>query len=121
MRQLLAFMFILNLTPPSFGQGRDTAFAVHNLFKERRNRGWMISGYGLAGLTGMVFTTAQGKAAPAIALGLFTVVSTGLGLRQYTRYSAEREAAAVQAYENGWGLPPNIRRRLRSKHFRAAR
>ena len=70
-------------------------------------------------LAGAYWRPRRGSAGLVVASGGFALVSTGLGLRQYRRYRAEREAAAVQAYENGWGLPPDIRRRLKFKYFRA--
>ena len=98
---------------------RDTAYAVHNLFRERRFKGLRDSGYGMAGLTGTGFELAHGQTGAWVLLGLLGAVPTALGARQYWRYSQEREGSVVRQYEHGWPLPPEIRRRLRARHFKA--
>ncbi|MBF9220616.1 hypothetical protein [Hymenobacter ruricola] len=98
---------------------RDSAYAVHNLFRERRGKGFSTTGYGMAGLTGTGFEIAQGQTGASVVLGLISLVPTALGARQYWRYSASRENAVVRLYEQGWPLPPEVRRRLRAKHFKA--
>ncbi|GAB2872121.1 hypothetical protein [Hymenobacter ruber] len=98
---------------------RDTAYAVHNLFRERRFKGMRDSGYGMAGLTGMGFELVHGQTGAGVLLGLIGVVPTALGTRQYWRYSQEREGGVVRQYEQGWPLPPQVRWRLRPKHFKA--
>ena len=45
-------------------------------------------------------------------------VPTALGLVGQFRYSAQREAEVLKLYAEGWGLPPDIRRKLRRKYFR---
>ncbi|MDB5269284.1 MAG: hypothetical protein JWP58_2324 [Hymenobacter sp.] len=98
---------------------RDTAYAVHNLFRERRFKGMREAGYGMAGLTGTGFELAHGQTGAWVLLGLIGAVPTALGTRQYFRYSPEREGGMVRQYEQGWPLPPGIRRRLRARHFKA--
>ncbi|GAB3865578.1 hypothetical protein GCM10028824_04560 [Hymenobacter segetis] len=98
---------------------RDTAYAVHNLFRERRFKGLRDSGYGMAGLTGTGFELMHGQTGAWVLLGLLGAVPTALGTRQYFRYSQEREGGVVRQYEQGWPLPSYVRRRLRPKHFKA--
>jgi hypothetical protein len=98
---------------------RDSAFAVHNLFRELRGKGLTTSGYGMAGLTGTGFGIARGQTGIPVLLGIIGIVPTALGMRQYWRFSTDREGAIVRLYEQGWPLPPDVRRRLRAKHFKA--
>ncbi|MGY3087409.1 hypothetical protein ACVWYF_000435 [Hymenobacter sp. UYAg731] len=98
---------------------RDTAYAVHNLFRERRFKGLREAGYGTAGLTATGFELVHGQTGAWVLLGLIGAVPTALGVRQYGRYSPEREGSLVRQYEQGWPLPPGIRRRLRPRHFKA--
>ena len=98
---------------------RDTAYAVHNLFWERRFKGLRDAGYGSAGLMATGFELARGQTGAWVLLGLIGAVPTALGARQYLRYSPDREGGVVRQYEQGWPLPPDVRRRLRPKHFKA--
>ncbi|WP_201981649.1 hypothetical protein [Hymenobacter rubidus] len=100
---------------------RDSAYAVHNLFRQRRGTALGEAGYGLAGLAGSLFATSRGKGTVAVVLTLNALASTVLAVRQLGRYSESREAGVVQMYEQGWPLPPAIRRRLRPKYFRPLR
>lgn len=97
---------------------RDSAYAVHNLFRQRRNNGLGAAGYGFAGLAGTVFAATRGQGSIASFLTFNTLASTVVAVRQYNRYSESREAGVVQRYEQGWPLPTDIRRRLRAKYFR---
>lgn len=116
----LCFCLILIVASlqPSFGQGRDTVFAVHKLFREKR-----ASGEGLQAAGNKATTDAKyvGHAAPTAqearqnALG--NTVFTTVGVLQSSRYSVENEAEVLKRYSEGWGLPPDIRRKLRRKHF----
>jgi hypothetical protein len=98
---------------------RDSAYAVHNLFRERRGKGFSTTGYGMAGLTGTAFEIGQGQTGASVVLGIISIVPTALGARQYWRFSTNRENAVVRLYEQGWPLPPDVRHRLRAKHFKA--
>jgi hypothetical protein len=95
---------------PGYGQGRDTAFAVHKLFVQRRHgsdallatAGEMVSSTTVAGsVTGLMV-----GAAPA-----------AVGFSKAYRFSTEREAAIVSSYANGWPIPADVRQKLRRKHF----
>ena len=98
---------------------RDSAFAVHQLFKKHRHSAEGALGTGAASIVGMISSSARGEYDMVGVNALVTVVSTVVGLRQALRYGADRELLIVRQYEQGWPLPPEVRRRLRDKHFRA--
>ena len=98
---------------------RDSAFAVHQLFKKHRHSAEGALGTGAASIVGMVSSSARGEYELVGVNALATVVATVVGLRQALRYGSDREQLIVRQYEQGWPLPPEVRRRLRAKHFRA--
>ena len=98
---------------------RDSAFAVHQLFRKHRHSAEGALGTGAASIVGMVSSSARGEYELVGINALVTVVSTVVGLRQAFRYSSDREGLIVRQYEQGWALPADIRRRLRDKFFRA--
>ncbi|MBO2009319.1 hypothetical protein [Hymenobacter negativus] len=98
---------------------RDSAFAVHQLFKKHRHSAEGALGTGAASIVGMVSGSAQDQQVLMGVNALVTVVSVVVGLRQAFRYSADREHLIVRRYEEGWPLPPDVRRRLRMKYFHA--
>ncbi|MBF9220619.1 hypothetical protein [Hymenobacter ruricola] len=123
MKKHLLFCLFAGLALPGFGQGRDTVFAVHKLFREKRGSGESWTATGLTATAG----TASGNplyaspkpnggdvAAAAVAGG----VPLAVGLLQMGRYSEAREAEALKLYAEGWGLPPDIRSKLKRRHFK---
>ena len=104
----LVFLLLLLTVGPLFGQGRDTAFAVRKLFRQRRHGGEALAS------TGPLNVSSPGDVAAALVMG---AVPTAVGLRQAARFSAQREAAILTSYANGWPIPADIRRKLRRKHF----
>lgn len=98
---------------------RDSAFAVHQLFRKHRHSAEGALGTGAASIVGMVSSSARGEYELVGINALVTVVTTVVGLRQAFRYSSDREGLIVRQYEQGWALPADIRRRLRDKFFRA--
>ncbi|MDO7853289.1 hypothetical protein Q4S41_16910 [Hymenobacter sp. CA1UV-4] len=95
---------------PGYGQGRDTAFAVHKLFVQRRH-----GSDGLLAAAGeMVSSSTVAGAVSGLAVG---AAPAAVGLSQANRYSAAREAAILSSYANGWPIPADVRRKLRRKHF----
>ena len=96
----------------------DSAYAVHNLFRQRRNNGLGAAGYGFASLTGTVFAARREQGILAGFLTVATAVSTVVAVRQLGRYSESREEGIVRRYEQGWPLPTKIRRRLKPKYFK---
>ena len=105
-------------TPLSPRPVRDSAFAVHQLFKKHRHSAEGALGTGAASIVGMVTSSARGEYELVGVNALVTVVATVLGLRQALRYGPDREQFIIRQYEQGWPLPPQVRRRLRAKHFR---
>ena len=106
-------------TPPLPRPVRDSAFAVHQLFKKHRHAAEGALGTGAASIVGMVSSSARGEHELVGLNALITVVATVVGLRQALRYGPDREQLIVRQYEQGWPLPPEVRRRLKPKYFRA--
>lgn len=101
---------------PAFSQGRDTAFAVQKLFRQKRGGGDGVAATGAAIMAGELASprpVASSLAAAAVLGGVPTV----LGLTKANRYSPQREAAILQSYAAGWPIPADVRRRLRRRHF----
>ena len=98
---------------------RDSAFAVHQLFKKHRHAAEGALGTGAASIVGIVSSSARGERELLGVNALVTLVSTVVGLRQALRYGSDREQLIVRQYEQGWMLPAEIRRRLKPKYFRA--
>ena len=105
--------------PPLPRPVRDSAFAVHQLFKKHRHSAEGALGTGAASIVGMLSNSARGEHELVGVNALVTVVSVVVGLRQAFRYGSDREQLIVRQYEQGWPLPDDVRRRLRAKHFRA--
>lgn len=95
---------------PGYGQGRDTAFAVHKLFLQRRHGSDAL----LATAGEMASSTTVTGAVSGLVAG---TAPAAIGLTQAARFSAEREAAILSSYANGWPIPADVRRKLRRKHF----
>lgn len=98
---------------------RDSAYAVHNLFRDRRHRALEGGSLGLAGISGAVFAAVNKQPGLSGGLLLLTIGFTVLDVRQLSRFSESREALVTTRYEQGWPLPPEVRRRLKAKYFRA--
>ena len=99
---------------------RDSAFAVHQLFRQHRRSAEGTLGLGAASIADLFISSARGHSGVASINVLITVACTALGLQQAFRYGEGRENFIVQQYEQGWPLPAEVRRRLRPKYFRAA-
>ena len=106
-------------TPPLPRSVRDSAFAVHQLFKKHRHAAEGALGTGAASIVGMVSSSARGEHELVGVNALVTVVATVVGLRQALRFGSDREQLILRQYAQGWPLPPEVRRRLRDKYFRA--
>ncbi|WP_052732265.1 hypothetical protein [Hymenobacter terrenus] len=127
MQKYLLSCLLVGLALPGFGQGRDTAFAVHKLFREKRaaGNGFLAAGATATTVAGSQYAqeassppTAQETRQNAVAGAAFA----GAGMLKAGRYSTENEAYILKRYSEGWSIPPDIRRKLRRKHFhRSAR
>jgi hypothetical protein len=106
----LILLFIFS-TLASQGQGRDTAFAVHKLFVQKRHGGESTAA------SGADLVTSAATLNGAVAGAMVGAVPALLGLRQAERYSAYREQVILSRYANGWPIPADVRQKLRRKHF----
>ncbi|MDB5236372.1 MAG: hypothetical protein JWR44_3365 [Hymenobacter sp.] len=100
---------------------RDSAYAVHKLFRQQRQRAISGIGFGGAGLAGMAFNGVHGEIGMLGFTALVALLPAAIGVRQLKRYSEGRENLIVQEYEHGWPMPADVRKRLRRKHFHASR
>ncbi|MBO2008911.1 hypothetical protein [Hymenobacter negativus] len=98
----------------SYGQGRDTAFAVHKLFVQRRRGSDAL----LATAGEMAGSTTVAGAVSGLVAG---AAPAAVGFSRAARFSTEREAAILSSYANGWPIPADVRRKLRRKHFHRTR
>jgi|GEM_PF-2069903 len=118
---LLSLLLLPALT--TLGQGRDTVFAVHKLFAQKRGS---ANGYSAASRSarstekyearqsqGGPAATSQERHQDVLAGAAFGTV----GVLKGSPYSPEREAEVLSLYAQGFGLPPELRRKLRRKHF----
>ena len=103
--------------PPLPRPVRDSAFAVHQLFKKHRHAAEGALGTGAASIVGLISSAARGEQELVGMNALVTVVATVVGLRQALRYGPDREQLIVRQYEQGWPLPPEVRQRLKPKYF----
>lgn len=108
------------MAQPSAGQGRDTVFAVHKLFREKRRSGASYSAAADTAFSRQRYArrpngqpTAQEAKQDALAATAFTMV----GWAKAGRYSPERESYIIEAYQLGNPIPADIRGKLRRKHF----
>lgn len=82
---------LTQLAPPP--PPRDTAYAMHNLFRKHRSNELREAGYGTAGLTSMEFELAHGQSDLAVGLGLISMVPTALGPGSTGAKARNRRAA----------------------------
>ena len=108
MKKLLLLLLFGAAALPAFSQGRDTAFAVRKLFRQKRGGADGLASLGLSGISSPADIPA------ALVMGAVPAV---FGLRKAVRYGAAREAAILTSYANGWPVPADIRHQLRRKHF----
>ncbi|GAA4022149.1 hypothetical protein GCM10022409_02320 [Hymenobacter glaciei] len=120
---LILLTAALGFTPPTFGQGRDTVFAVQKLFREKRGSANGYSSAAASTLAPKQYTQrpdgrpttleAQSARQDVLAGSAFAAV----GMIKGERYSALREARIIEGYALGNPIPADIRRKLRRKHF----
>lgn len=105
---------------PVLAQGRDTVFAVHKLFQQKRRSGasWASAGTSAAFDHSLGYRAGSSTRDNVAQATVFGGVPLAVGLLQYGRFSPERETQVLAAYAQGQPLPPDIRRRLRRRHFR---
>jgi hypothetical protein len=118
--KLLLSVLLTSAAMPAFSQGRDTVFAVHKLFREKRACGAGLLDAAPQQKAKALYDEQQGHPPTAqesrqAALG--NTAFTLAGMAKASRYSVENEAEVLKRYAEGWGLPADIRHRLRRKHF----
>ena len=113
---LLVWGLLLGSSLAAFCQGRDTVFAVHKLFREKRGSAKGLQAFSDSAAVkayraqrAVSPLTAQERRQDAVASAAFT----GVGLLKGARYSAEFEAYVLRQYAAGGPIPPGVRR----KHF----
>ena len=114
----LLCVFLIGMLP-AFSQGRDTAFAVHKLFKQRRGRanGWMGAGADAAVDESVGWRAIRSTSDNMASAAFYGGIPMILGFTQAQRFSSEREQNILQRYAEGLAIPADIRRRLRRRHF----
>jgi hypothetical protein len=112
MTKLLLIAALLLAAPvAALAQGRDTAFAVHKLFVQKRGRGARTAGAGAS------LATEAATLRGALIGSMAGAVPVALGLRQAGRYNTEREQDILSRYAAGTPIPADVRRALRRKYF----
>ena len=111
LKRVLTLLLLAGSTVVAYGQGRDMAFAVHQLFMHKRH----VAGASVAGGTSLVSEAATlNGAVQGTLVGAAPVL---LGLRQAQRFSAEQEEIILSRYAAGWPIPADVRKQLRRKYF----
>jgi len=108
---LFAAVLLLAGAQHGFAQGRDTAFAVHKLFTQKRVNGQHTAASGTSTVTEAA--TLRG----ALTGGLVGAAPIVLGLRQAGRYNVLREQEILSQYAAGMPIPADVRRKLSHKYF----
>ncbi len=102
----------------------DTIQALHRLYEQRRTGGFVLTalggGYFLYASAIAPFALAFGGAsllpvaAAAVIIGAST---TAINIRKLVRFSKSRETKMIRYYEQEKRLPPDIKQKLKFKHF----
>ncbi|MCC3157977.1 hypothetical protein LJ737_12065 [Hymenobacter sp. 15J16-1T3B] len=105
--------------PTLVNPATDSAQAVRNLFRKRRNGGTAYTSVG-----GLVLAT--GVLAGPFSLGTtesvaISVPFLAVGIGKLVRFGHKKENAIVKQYQAGKPLPAAVRKRLRQEHFAPAR
>ena len=120
MKHFVLICFMTSTALTAFSQGRDTAFAVHKLFSQKRGNGQSLQSFS---------DSSASKAYRAQRVGspltkqevrqnaLFNTAFTILGTFKAGQYSVEEEADVIRRYNEGGSIPTHVRRKLRRKHF----
>jgi hypothetical protein len=110
---------LISIALPSYSQGRDTVFAIHKLFQQRRGGGttWAATGLETAYDESLGWRSIRSTSENAHAAAFNGGIPFLLGMRQMQHFSINRERAIIKRYNEGWSIPRDIRRKLRRKHF----
>ncbi|SFP81522.1 hypothetical protein [Hymenobacter arizonensis] len=120
MKNFLVFFIFISAPLQVFSQGRDTVFAVHKLFREKRATGQHLESYRDSSASKAYYAeradsplTKQEINQNALGNTAFTLV----GAMKTSRYSVEEETDIIRRYNNGGPIPAQVRRKLKRKHF----
>ena len=110
---------LLLIAQAVFGQGRDSALAVHHLFAQKRGGGQGLTGLGTAMLSGAspeqrAQNPELAKSGQGTPLGVAPLVA---GWLKQGQFSAERESDIIGRYQQGTPLTADVRRKLRRRYF----
>lgn len=108
---LLAAALLLAAPCAGRAQGRDTAFAVHKLFLQKRGNGLHTAGAGAS------LATEAATLRGAITGGLVGAAPVVLGLHQAKLYTVAREQDILERYAAGTPIPADVRHALCRKYF----
>lgn len=105
--------------PTLLNPATDSAQAVRNLFRKRRNGGTAYTGAG-----GLILAT--GVLAGPFSLGAtesvaISVPFLAVGVGKLVRFGHKKENAIIKDYQAGKPLPAKVRKRLRQEFFAPAR
>ncbi|HEX8327427.1 MAG TPA: hypothetical protein VF629_07790 [Hymenobacter sp.] len=120
MNKLFIFFLLTGLALPGFGQGRDTVFAVHKLFNQKRAGGKSMQSFGDSAASKAYNAERAGSPLTKQEVRRDALFNTGFyvaGTLKASDYSPENEAAIIRHYQAGGFIPPAIRRKLKRKHF----
>lgn len=105
----------------------DTVRAVQHIFSKHRTGGWIWTAVGGALALRIAYVDATTNSSAGLAsttggtivgIGLFGGLPVGIGVGKLTRFSNVKEEQVVTFYEKSGILPPYVRKRLKTKHFR---
>ncbi|GAB3325223.1 hypothetical protein ACFQT0_15475 [Hymenobacter humi] len=120
MKKYLLLGILLSGALPALSQGRDTAFAVHKLFRQKRGSAKGMEAVKDSAASKALYAqrvgrplTAQEVRQDVLAGAAFSIA----GISKASFYSAENEAAIIRRYHDGWSIPPVVRRKLKRRHF----
>lgn len=105
---------------PGFGQGRDTAFAVHKLFCQKRGTAMSLLAAADSAASRTKYVQQDARRATPVQKKPDVLSSAAFGVAgtfKEARYSAENEAYVLRLYAEGQPIPSDIRRKLRRRYF----
>jgi hypothetical protein len=120
MKKYLLLFLVSACALPSFGQGRDTVFAVHKLFREKRGGAKTLQSFSDSSAMKAYRAERAGRPLTAQEVRQDRLANTGFTIAamvKESKYSLEEEAYVIRRYNDGGPIPPDIRRKLRRKHF----
>ncbi|UOR04163.1 hypothetical protein MUN82_14560 [Hymenobacter aerilatus] len=114
------------VAPPATFSHSDTIRAVQRVFSKHQTGGWIWAAAGaiLAGRVASVATNNNSAAFSSstggtiIGAAILGGIPVSIGVGKLTRFSYAKEEQVVALYEKSGILPPYVKKRLKSKHFK---